>query len=97
MYVCTCILQTGRQAGTPHAHTHAHTHTNIRIHTHLHIDIQAHIYVCSTMHTHCVNLLEYSLTEDRQTTELANMWQYNPCISHQITVEQVEAASNEVV
>ena len=38
-----------------------------------------------------------SLTEDRQTTELANTWQYNPCLSHQINVEQVEPASNKVI
>ena len=37
-----------------------------------------------------------ALTEDSQTSELANMWQYNPDLNHQITVEQVELASNKV-
>ena len=56
------------------------------------------------MFTHWLLIISYcivdgvanALTENSQTSELANMWQCSPEISHQITVEQMELPSVEV-
>ena len=73
-----------------HIHTHACTHTHTHIHTHVLQDAQHSCVIA------CECIVLNALTEDSQTSELANMWQYNPDLNHQITVELVELATNKV-
>lgn len=54
------------------------------------------MYMCIIISYGVVDGVANTLTEDSQTSELAYMWQCDPDLSHQITVEQTELPSTEV-
>ena len=95
---CACTLIHLYIHAHTHVHTESHTCTLTVTHTHTHAHTKC-VTGCTTVMHYCI-ACEYvvlnTLTEDSQTSELANMWQYDADLNHQITVELVELATNKV-